>query len=169
MLHKHYFFVLAFLLCSMQSQAQNTEKQIAILDLTERNSESNEARLISSKHLMNVVGIPYIITTDIMEASTYNMIFCTSFLTNGTLNSEEGSQLEEFVFSGGVFVASRIEADELFDLFGIDGYVISKSRYEMIWDTVVHSPARSVVASCDAIASMIVIHIVVGSFRLFVA
>ena len=129
----------------MSSEAQNTVKPIAILDLTERNAESNEARLISSKHLMDVVGIPYVITTNIAEASKCNMIFCTSLLSNTTLSAEERILLEEFVFLGGSLVAPRVEGDKLFELFGIDGFESSKSRYEMIWDTSFHSPSLAMI------------------------
>jgi hypothetical protein len=120
---------------------QNTLRAIAILDLIERNGETNEADLISVKHLIDVVGVPHIVTTDLDLASHYSMIFCTSALRNRTFSDKEEDILEKYVETGGILFAPRIENDDLFALFGIDEYEESKSRHEIIWNSTSNIPA----------------------------
>ncbi len=45
--------------------AQDLQKSIAVLDLTARNSESNDARLFSAEHMAKVTGISFVRTDDI--------------------------------------------------------------------------------------------------------
>lgn len=133
----HFFILLISL--SLSASAQNNKQAIAILDLSERNEESNDARLISANQIIDVVGIAKIITQDINTAIEYSMVFCTSFIDKSTLTSAEEEILASYVGAGGILVTPRLENDRLFDLFGVNGYEASKSRYEINWDLTSNS------------------------------
>jgi len=49
----------------MNANAQQRHNKIAILDLTDRNEESNQARLISSIQMIDVAGLSNIVTKDL--------------------------------------------------------------------------------------------------------
>ena len=134
------FFLLLFSIITVLP-AQNSSRAIAILDLADRNGETNNARLLSVKHLMDVVGMPYMITVDLEEADDYSMIFCSSSVGNSTFTSDEEAVLKNYVSSGGMLFAPRVENEKLFELFGIGGYEASKSRYEITWNWTSTSPA----------------------------
>jgi len=115
--------------------AQNLQKSIAVLDLTERNNESNDARLFSVEHIAKVTGIPFIRTNDLSVAVNYGMILSSSLFANNKFSSEEINQLETYVTEGGLLVAPRIEESDFFPLFGIEGFEKSNSRFAIHWDT----------------------------------
>ena len=135
------FIFLAFFFSSTLLAAQNTQRAIAILDLSVRNSETNDARMLSVKHIMKVVGIPFVITQNVEEASAYSMIFCSSLLENYTFTSGEKDSLSIYVENGGILFAPRIQDEELFPLFGISGSESSNARFKLHWDTNVNSDA----------------------------
>ena len=115
--------------------AQNLQKSIAVLDLTARNSESNDARLFSVEHMAKVTGIPFIKTDDISVATNYGMILTSLLIKNNTFSDEERIELESYVEEGGLLVAPRIEEEDFFPLFGISASESSNSRLAIHWDT----------------------------------
>lgn len=132
------FYILGVLLIGIvftELSAQDLQKSIAVLDLTERNNESNDARLFSVEHMAKVTGIPFVITDDLSEAVNYGMILSSSLFSNNAFSAEEISQLESYVNEGGVLVAPRIQEEDLFPLFGIESYENSNSRYAIHWDS----------------------------------
>lgn len=114
--------------------AQGSIPGVAILDLSERNDETNDARLFSVEHTCKVVGVPFIITQDPAIADNYKMVFCTSALREQTFSEEEEGDLIDYVNNGGLLLAPRVEDEDLFELFGVDGYTPSNARYTMTWD-----------------------------------
>ena len=125
-------FSLNFLVFSLNAQAET--RGIAILDLSIRNNESNNARLFSVEHMLKVAGIHYVVTKDLTEASNYAMIFCSSFLAASTFSAEEKTALIEFVENGGTLLAPRVQDEDLFPLFGISGYESDFARFEINWN-----------------------------------
>ncbi len=117
------------------SNAQIHERAIAILDLSIKNNESNNARLFSVEHMAKVTGIPFIVTQEVDVAKNYSMILSSSLFTTSTFTSDEKTALIDYVQNGGVLVAPRIQDEDFYALFGIDGYVNSNSRYEIHWNT----------------------------------
>ena len=115
--------------------AQDLQKSIAVLDLTARNSESNDARLFSVEHMAKVTGIPFIRTDDISVATNYGMILSSSLFKNNAFSDEERILLENYVEEGGLLVAPRIEEEDFFSLFGISNFENSNSRFAIHWDT----------------------------------
>ncbi|MFK8005081.1 MAG: T9SS type A sorting domain-containing protein [Saprospiraceae bacterium] len=117
------------------STAQTHERAIAVLDLSVKNNESNNARLFSVEHMAKVTGIPYIITQDVDVAKNYSMILSSSLFTSTTFTSDEKTTLINYVQEGGVLVAPRIQDEDFYTLFGIDGYESSNARFEVHWDS----------------------------------
>ena len=62
--YTHVVFCLFFLI-TKPSYTQNLSntRTIALLDLTQKNSETSDAELSSAKHILITAGIPFIITT----------------------------------------------------------------------------------------------------------
>ncbi len=120
---------------STNLSAETLEKSIAVLDLTGRNSESNDSRLFSVEHMAKVTGIPFIRTDDISVAINYGMILTSSLIKNNAYSEEEQLALETYVEEGGILVAPRIEEADFFSLFGIENFENSNSRYAIHWDS----------------------------------
>ena len=117
------------------SDAQIQERAIAILDLSVKNNESNNSRLFSVEHMAKVTGIPYIITQEVDIAKNYSMILSSSLFTSTTFSADEKTTLINYVQDGGVLVAPRIQDEDFYPLFGIDGYENSNARFEVQWDS----------------------------------
>ena len=128
-------FMSFLFLFPITSNAQIPERAIAILDLSVKNNESNNSRLFSVEHMAKVTGIPFIVTQDIDIAKNYAMILSSSLFSNSTFSEDEKTTLINYVQEGGVLVAPRIEDEDFYTLFGIDGYENSNSRFEIRWDS----------------------------------
>ncbi len=126
------FFIIAF---ASSINAQTVTSGIAILDLSVRNNESNDARIFSAEHMTKVAGVNYIVTEDLVEASSYSMIFCSSFINGSTFTDLEKNELINFVELGGTLLAPRVEDEDLFALFGISAFESDFSRFEINWET----------------------------------
>ncbi|MFK7808873.1 MAG: T9SS type A sorting domain-containing protein [Saprospiraceae bacterium] len=122
------------LLVSTFLYSQVPKQAIAILDLSARNAETNDARMFSIEHICKVAGIPFIMTTDLAEAEEYAMIFCSSAIKESTLTEGEETQLYTFVENGGLLLAPRVEEENLYELFGVEGFESDFSRYTFTWD-----------------------------------
>lgn len=130
-----YLILLNFLfLLPIISTAQFHERAIAVLDLSVKNNESNNARLFSVEHMVKVTGIPFIVTQDVEVAKNYAMILSSSLFTSSTFSADEKTTLINYVQEGGVLVAPRIQDEDFYPLFGIDGYENSNARFEVHWD-----------------------------------
>lgn len=130
-------YVLLMMVIGLVSQnlsAQDLQKSIAVLDLTIRNNETNDARLFSVEHLAKVTGIPFIRTDEISVAKNYGMILTSSLIKNNTFSEAERLALETYVADGGLLVAPRIEEEDFFSLFGISDYENSNSRFAIHWE-----------------------------------
>ena len=114
--------------------AQVLQQSIAVFDLTERNGESNDARLFSAEHMAKVTGIPFVTTANLEEATHHRMILSSSLFGNNKFSAEEILQLEAYVEGGGVLVAPRIEEPDFFPLFGIEGFENSNERFIIDWN-----------------------------------
>ena len=123
------------ILFNPSSFGQNLTRAIAVLDLTAKNNETNDSRFFSVEYMVKVTGIPFEVIQDVEEATNYAMILSSSLFKNSTFTTSEKNILSTYVQNGGVLLAPRIEDEELFDVFGINGYVDSKSRFEIHWDS----------------------------------
>ena len=107
--------------------------RLAILDICDRNGETNKENLVSAQHMADVAGIPYSTTTSFDDAMEMDFILLTSALKEETLSSEEMNKLKLWVSDGGVLLAPFIKNTELFNLFGIQTTKLDKYRYTLNW------------------------------------
>ena len=107
--------------------------RVAILDLTDRNGETDKENLASVVQMADVAGIPYFVTTSLEEASEMKFMLVTSEINDETLNSSELSKLKTWVSEGGILIAPFIKNTELFNLFGIETTKLDKYRYTLNW------------------------------------
>lgn len=120
--------------------AQSLTRSIALLDLSERNAETNDGQTFSAEHLLKVTGIPFSITDEPIAAMQFAMIFCSSYLDSKTLTTEEKNSLIDYVSNGGILIAPRVTDEDLFSLFGISSFTESNTNYLMNWNRTLSSP-----------------------------
>jgi hypothetical protein len=77
-----------------------TYRQVAVLDLTERNSELDSSRTRSARHIMQVTGVPFVETTDFNFALQHKILFIAPRIKSTTFTDEEELALHEYVYNG---------------------------------------------------------------------
>lgn len=128
-----------FLLFSIQFESfgqggSYTYRQVAVLDLTERNSEPDSSRTRSARHIMQVSGVPFVETTDLNFALQHKILFITPRIKSTTFSDEEEAALHEYVYNGGTLISSNCSAPDLYDLFGIIDYQVDDMTKRFIWN-----------------------------------
>lgn len=129
-----------FMLAVGNITAQSLSRSIALFDLTERNSETNDGRAFSAEHILKVAGIPYYITNEINEAMSHVLIVCSSYIDPNTLSTAEKNSLEDYVFNGGILIAPRVSDLEIQTLFGISNFSESTTNYLVNWNKNLSTP-----------------------------
>lgn len=132
-------FSFLILLAIGNGTAQSLTRSIALLDLSERNAETNDGQTFSAEHILKVTGIPFSITDEPIAAMQYAMIFCSSYLDSKTLTTEEKNSLIDYVSKGGVIIAPRVTDEDLFSLFGISSFSESNTNYLLNWNRTLTS------------------------------
>ena len=114
-------------------------RQVAVLDLTERNSELDSSRTRSARHIMQVTGIPFVETNDFNFALQHKILFIAPRIKSTTFTDEEELALHEYVYNGGTVIASNCNAPDLYDLFGILNYQVDDLTKRFIWNIYAES------------------------------
>lgn len=117
------------------------QKRCVLLNLSQQNAHNEETgehsrNVYSAQYLINLAGIPYMTTTNIVDAIAHaSMIVCASPFKQSTLSTSEIQLLKKWIEQGGVFVAPAItNADSyLCDLFGLESVAYSKERRTFTW------------------------------------
>ena len=136
-------FALQTILLFFALLSYGQSNRLAILDLCERNNETNKENLASAIHMAEVAGMSYIITTIVSEAVSYPFVLVTSSLIDGTLQTGEIQTLNNFVNNGGILIAPYIKDAVYFNLFGISNSSYATSRYKLVWNTPATHPELS--------------------------
>jgi len=110
------------------------KRTIAILDLTARNSETNDAELYSAKHILKVAGLPYIVTTNVNTAIKYGIVIPSSKLLYSTFSTPEYDSLYSFVNKGGIIISAGVRDSAFFAMFGISAANSSSSHHRVIFN-----------------------------------
>ncbi|MBL0048444.1 MAG: T9SS type A sorting domain-containing protein [Bacteroidetes bacterium] len=116
------------------------KRELCILDLSIQNKEYSKANLYSLKYMLEVAGIPYVVTTSCVEAQNYKMIVGTSTVEGGVLVSDERTIIKNYIKSGGVVVFSRLKESDFYTSFGISGYLSKTTRHTLTWNTAGGDP-----------------------------
>jgi hypothetical protein len=111
-----------------------TYRQVAVLDLTERNSEIDSSRTRSVRHIMQVTGVPFVETTDFNFALQHKILFIAPRIYSSTFSDAEELALHEYVYNGGTVIASNCSAPDLYDLFGVVNYEVDDLTKRFIWN-----------------------------------
>ncbi len=127
--HLPRYFSFLFLLVSPLLQAGN----VALLDMTQRNTETTDGNRYSAMHLLQIAGLSFFETTDVNLATQSNFILCSSTIETTSFSQAERDSLTAFVNRGGILVATNVKDNLLFSLFGVSTYSYRTDRYWMNW------------------------------------
>ncbi|MEN9944017.1 MAG: hypothetical protein RLZZ91_2018 [Bacteroidota bacterium] len=116
-----------------------TYRQVAILDLTERNDEPDSSRVRACRHILQVTGVPYVETANLNEALNHQIVFISPRIYSSTFNEDEILAISEYVNGGGTLIASNNSAPELNSLFGILDYQTDNLSKRFIWNIFAES------------------------------
>ena len=137
------FIAFTCILCSsieiLGQGGSYTYRQVAVLDLTQRNSEIDSSRTRSARHIMQVTGIPFVETTDFNFALQHKIVFIAPRIKSSTFTDQEEALLHEYVYNGGTVIASNCYAPDLYDLFGIVDYGVDDLTKRFIWNIYAES------------------------------
>lgn len=138
------FFVslLLALTASTAVYAQSfSQRSLCIMDVTARNGETSLSNIHSLEHLVQLAGMPYVITTDVSVATNYPVVVGTSEFTASTLSASEKTALRSYVNNGGALVVPNVTDTALFSTFGLNNCNYNYARYFIRWDTSTHDPS----------------------------
>lgn len=127
------FFVLFLIVTTTIASISAQERSIALLDMSQRNSESNDSNLFSAEHILKVTGIPFVITASLNEALNHAIVFLSSEINSTSFTDDENILLTEYVSSGGILITPRMIDSDLFSLFGISNFSSSRTNHKLDW------------------------------------
>lgn len=126
------YVVLIFVfLFSLASSAQ--QREVGLLDLSIRNAETNQSRIRSCRHILQVAGVDYDETTSLTQALTHPVVLFTPIIYSTTFNAAERLQIQQYVANGGVLIASSVRDPALYSLFGVSGFTTYTDLKRMTW------------------------------------
>jgi hypothetical protein len=136
-----FFFSLLFLNTFSIDSLSIKKRSIAVLDLTARNSESNDGELYSIKHILEVAGLPFIVTTNVNTAIKYGTVIPSSKILSSTFTAPERDSLIEYINIGGVLIATSVHDAYFYPLFGISSNNSSTSHHTISFDMSIADPS----------------------------
>ncbi len=136
---KKILFVFSFVLIQYVLNA-STNRTVAILDLTARNAEANDGELYSTKHVLKVAGLPFVVTTDVNVAKQYGVIIASSKVTSSTFLIAEKDTLIAYVNRGGTLVVPNLTDTYFYNLFGVSAYSQLDTLHRITFDVSLSDP-----------------------------
>ncbi len=116
-------------------------RKVAILDVTVRNAETDDAELFSLKHVLKVSGLPFIVTTNVDTAKKYSAIICSSKTETFTFTTPEKDSLISYVNKGGILFAPYMRDPYFYPLYGLSGGGNSSTNYKILFNTFLNDPS----------------------------
>jgi len=116
-------------------------RKIAILDVTVRNSETNDAEVFSLKHVLKVSGLPFILTTNVDTAKKYSAIIVSSKTETNTFTVIEKDSLISYVSKGGILFSPYMRDPYFYSLFGLNGGGNASDHYKIVFNTFLNDPS----------------------------
>lgn len=115
----------------MSATSLSATAGIAVLDICERNYEVESSgdysrQVYSASYMCDIAGYNYIVTKDLEEAMSQDVILLANVITNTSFTREEMQALSDWVKNGGTFVSPAIKSvpsscsDIISEMFGID-------------------------------------------------
>ena len=110
-------------------------RQVAVLDMTNYNSETGASRQLSAERLIKLIGVPYLLTDSLELAMQHPIILTGSRIMDGAFSAGQIADLKNWVTAGGTIITSSLREPDLFDVFGIDSSTSSNALFEITFDT----------------------------------
>jgi len=123
-----------------QTNIPGSDRTIAILDVSERNSEETK-NVYSLEHICRTIGIPYYVTKDVSVATGFPILIVCSDI-DGTFTSSETTLLTKYVDDGGILIAPYVSDDDYFSLFGISRCTSTKKHHTLTWTDFTETALR---------------------------
>lgn len=120
--------------------ANDHKRQVAILDVTARNSETDDAEIFSIKHILKVSGVPFKTFIEVDSVKKYAVVILSSKLESSTLNNAEKDTLINYVSKGGVLVTTNMRDAYFNSVFGISSGANSSTNYKLKFNTFLNDP-----------------------------
>lgn len=105
---------------------------IAVLDICERNNELESSgdysrQVYSATYMCDIAGYDYLVTKDLEEAMTQDVILLANVMTKTSFTREEMLTISDWIRDGGIFISPAIKnvptscTDVVSEIFGVDG------------------------------------------------
>ncbi|MBD3638808.1 MAG: T9SS type A sorting domain-containing protein [Crocinitomicaceae bacterium] len=112
-----------------------TDRKVAVLDMTNYNSETSNSRRLSCIRLLRQIGVPHDTTSSLTTALQYPIVITSSRILQGSFSSTEISDLDNYVANGGVLITSSMREPLLYNVCGISNNTSDDSLYTITFDT----------------------------------
>jgi hypothetical protein len=86
---------------------------------------------VALRDCLELMGIPFLQTADVQEATRRPLVFIGGILLNTELSAPERETLYAYVEHGGVLLATQVQGNEFFPLFGITGATASRTNFRV--------------------------------------
>jgi peptidoglycan/xylan/chitin deacetylase (PgdA/CDA1 family) len=86
---------------------------------------------VALRDCLELLGIPFFATSDVQEATRRPLVLVGGILLNNQLNPIEREALYSYVEHGGVVLASQVQGNEFFPLFGITSATLSRTNFRV--------------------------------------
>lgn len=133
-------FIFLFTVISSTLQASYIRK-IALLDITVRNAETNDAEVFSLKYVLKTSGLSFVVTNNVDTAKKYAVIMISSKIETNTFSNPEKDSLISYVNKGGILFASYMRDPYLYSTFGLSGGSNSSTNYKIKFEPLINEPS----------------------------
>ena len=116
-------------------------RKVAILDVTQRNAETNDAELFSLKYVLKTSGLNFVVTSNVDTAKKYAVIMISSKTETNTFTVPEKDSLIKYVNLGGVMFSPYVRDPYLYTAFGLNGGSNSSTNYKIKFEPILNEPA----------------------------
>lgn len=140
LLKKLLFLASICICCSLNLKAFSPPIPITLLDVSIRNSETDDAEVCSARHALKVCGTPFSETTSILTALQSKIIVVSSKMEPFTFSSAEKDSLVSFVRKGGILICPNVRDPFMHTLFGLSGGTNANNLYSITFNTFLNDP-----------------------------
>src|ERR1700730_3140247 len=102
---------------------------VAVLEVGSNPDARHEQ--LALRDCLELMGIPYLPTTNVQEATRRPLVFIGGILLNTELSAPERETLYAYVEHGGVLLATQVQGNEFFPLFGIARATASRTNFRV--------------------------------------
>jgi hypothetical protein len=86
---------------------------------------------VALRDCLELMGIPFLRTADVQQATRRRLVFIGGILLNTELSAPEREALYAYVERGGVLLATQVQGNEFFPLFGIKRATPSRTNFRV--------------------------------------